>query len=126
LKKVDIEDQYQIHIFKDHGDFNSYEVKVVKSQQVIILHGYQPELLDIVIQSNDDDFQKTFQFELNDIEVSSIDWEWNKDDNVLALNIPKKRKIDDTFPSILVIPQLCCKKPQAKEAKHAAYKAEHN
>ena len=124
LKKVETEDQYQIQIFKDHGDFTSYEVKAVKSQRSFSFQGYQPELLDITIQSNDDNFLKTFQFDLNDIDVSSIDWEWYKDENVLVLNIPKKRKVcDDTFASIFGIPQLYYKEPQARDVDYAAYKA---
>lgn len=124
LKKVETEDQYQIQIFKDHGDFTSYEVKAVKSQQSFSFQGYQPELLDIIIQSKNDNFLKTFQFDLNDIDVSSIDWEWYKDDNVLVLNIPKKRKVcDDTFASIFGIPQLYYKESQPTDMDYAAYKA---
>lgn len=107
LKKIETEDQYQIQIFKDHGDFSSYEVKAVKSQQPFVFQGFQPQILDIIIQSTSDDFTKKFQFNMEDIEVNSIDWEWYKDDNVLVLNIPKKRKVcDDAFASIFGIPQL--------------------
>lgn len=86
VKKVEAEDKYQIQIFKEYGDFNSYEVRAVRD-------AYIPGVINIVIESPRDSFKKVFQFELNSIELEQIDWEYFESDNVLVLNIPKKVKI---------------------------------
>lgn len=87
IKKVETEDAYQLQIFKEQGNFNSYEVQAVKKPG---------NRVHLVIVSEEDDFQKIFEFSLNEIEVSQIDWEWYKSENVLVLNIPKK-KIETNF-----------------------------
>lgn len=87
VKKVETEDAYQIQIFKKNGNFNSYEVKVLRNTHPF---GYKSNLVSLVIQSDVDEFRKVFQFNLDDIEVSQIDWEYYKNENVLVLNVPKK------------------------------------
>lgn len=99
-KKVEAEDKYQIQIFKKSGNFNSYEVRVLRT-------GYPLHktlgLVNLVIESVEDDFKKVFQFNLDDIDVNNIGWEYFKDDNVLVLNVPKKVKYcsDDFANSLL-------------------------
>ncbi|KAL7666920.1 hypothetical protein ABC855_g582 [[Candida] zeylanoides] len=87
IKKVETEDAYQLQIFKEQGNFTSYEVQAVKKPG---------NRVHLVIVSEEDDFHKIFEFSLNEIEVSQIDWEWYKSENVLVLNIPKK-KIETNF-----------------------------
>lgn len=96
VKKVETEDAYQIQIFKKLGDFNSYEVRVVRGPQ---WGGYN--LVNVVIESVEDNFKKVFQFSLDDIEVSNIDWEYYPDSHVLVLNVPKKVQYCDDFSNVL-------------------------
>lgn len=98
VKKVETEDNYQIQIFKKQGNFNSYEVKVLRNAA----YG-NSNLINLVIESRRDEFRKVFQFNLSDIEVSEIDWEYFESDNVLVLNVPKKVKYcaDDYVNSLL-------------------------
>ncbi|KAF3994194.1 hypothetical protein FT663_00164 [Candidozyma haemuli var. vulneris] len=98
VKKVETEDKYQIQIFKKQGNFNTYEVKVLRNAA----YG-DSNLINLVIESRRDDFRKVFQFSLNDIEVGDIDWEYFEADNVLVLNVPKKVKYcaDDYVNSLL-------------------------
>ena len=90
VKKIESEDAYQLQIFKEYGDFNSYEVEAKKKPG---------NRVHLTISSKDDQFSKTFEFSLNEIEVSKVDWEWYKKENVLVLNIPKKQQIEYTFYS---------------------------
>lgn len=96
IKKVESEEGFQIQIHKASGNFQSYEVKVVRA------YG-NAKLVNIIIESKADDFSKVFQFSLDDIEVSEIDWEYFERENVLVLNIPKKVKFcaDDFANSVL-------------------------
>lgn len=89
IKKVETEDAYQIQIFKNYGTFESYEVKAVKNS----LYPANSNIINLVIESEADNFRKIFQFNLNDIEVSKIDWEYYSSENVLVLNVPKKIKV---------------------------------
>lgn len=96
IKKVETEDVFQIQIHKNSGDFHSYEVKVIRA------YG-NADLVNLIIESKADEFSKVFQFHLDDIEVSNIDWEYFERDNVLVLNVPKKVKFcaDDFTNSVL-------------------------
>ncbi|ODV65952.1 hypothetical protein HYPBUDRAFT_149737 [Hyphopichia burtonii NRRL Y-1933] len=101
IKKLETEDKYQIQIFKRYGNFDSYEVRVLKSSSFNFNN-----LINLVIESREDEFRKAFQFNLEDIEVGEIDWEYFENDNVLVLNIPKKIKyctddLTDALGSIL-------------------------
>lgn len=89
IKKIETEDAYQIQIFKNYGTFESYEVKAVKNS----LYPANSNIINLVIESEADNFRKIFQFNLNDIEVSKIDWEYYPGENVLVLNVPKKIKV---------------------------------
>lgn len=108
VKKVETEDAFQIQIFKQSGNFDLYEVKVLRTQ-----YPYPSNLVNLVLQSPEDEFKKVFQFSLDDIEVQSIDWEYYKDQNVLVLNVPKKARYcsDDYAKSVLAslfgIPAAC-------------------
>lgn len=108
VKKVETEDAYQIQIFKQNGNFDLYEVKVLRTQ-----YPYSSNLVNLVLESPEDEFKKVFQFSLDDIEVQSIDWEYYKDLNVLVLNVPKKTRYcsDDYANSVLSslfgIPAVC-------------------
>lgn len=96
IKKVESEEGFQIQIHKATGNFESYEVKVVKA------YG-NAKLVNLIIESKADDFSKVFQFSLDDIEVTEIDWEYFERENVLVLNVPKKIKFctDDFANSVL-------------------------
>ncbi|KAJ9109436.1 hypothetical protein QFC19_002189 [Naganishia cerealis] len=82
-KKVETEDEYQIHIFKPYGDFNSYEVRALKSQN---------GLVKLVIESEPDNFQATVSFSLAEIDLQEINWLYFRAENTLVLRIPKKQK----------------------------------
>lgn len=121
VKKVETEDKYQIQIFKRQGNFNSYEVRVLRSG------AYASDLINLVIESRRDDFRRVFQFNLNDIEVGDIDWEYYADENVLVLNVPKKVKYcaDDYLNSLLASmlgAQVACgpcgQEPKRKHRSH--------
>lgn len=81
VQKLETEDEYQIQIYKPYGNFNNYEVKVVK---------LQPPLIKVIIFSHQDDFKIDFNFNVNYIDIENINWRWYKQDNILSLNIPKK------------------------------------
>lgn len=83
-KKVETEDEYQIHIFKPYGDFNSYEVRALKSQN---------GLVKLVIESEPDNFQATVSFSLAEIDLQEINWLYFRAENTLVLRIPKKQKV---------------------------------
>lgn len=83
-KKVETEDEYQIHIFKPYGDFNAFEVRALKSQ-----HG----LVKLVIESEPDNFQATVSFSLAEIDLHEINWLYFRAENTLVLRIPKKQKV---------------------------------
>lgn len=109
VKKVETEDAYQIQIFKKSGNFNSYEVKVLRNAYPY--HHNKSNLVNLVIESEEDEFRKVFQFNLQDIDVNAIDWEYHKAQNVLVLNVPKKvHYCSDDYPnsflaSLLGVPQ---------------------
>lgn len=96
LKKIETEEAFQILIHKNSGNFESYEVRVVRAYR-------NPNLVNLIIESKADEFSKVFQFSLDDIEVSEIDWVYYERENVLMLNIPKKMKFctDDFANSVL-------------------------
>ncbi|GEQ69971.1 hypothetical protein JCM33374_g3647 [Metschnikowia sp. JCM 33374] len=87
VKKIETEEFYQIQIFKQNGNFSSYELKVMRT------FGNQ-NLVNLVVESRLDGFRKVFQFREIDIDIQKIDWQQFKNDNVLVLNIPKKIKYD--------------------------------
>lgn len=125
VKKVETEDKYQIQIFKKQGNFNLYEVKVLRNA------AYSSSLINLVIESRRDDFRRVFQFNLNDIEVGDIDWEYFQDDNVLVLNVPKKVKYcaDDYVNTLLASmlgAQACapCHERKHKHRSHRKLKSE--
>lgn len=82
IKKLETEDEFQIQIQKPYGNYNNYEVKVVKSST--------PPLVNIIIQSEQDNFKQTFQFNINYIDIENINWQWYRQRNILCLNIPKR------------------------------------
>ncbi|KAI3405105.2 hypothetical protein KGF56_002061 [Candida oxycetoniae] len=93
VKKLETEDEYQIQIYKPYGNFNNYEVQVVKAQ---------PPLIKIVISAPADNFKISNTFNLNYIDIENINWRWYKSENILCLNIPKKlhyihSSIEDIF-----------------------------
>lgn len=115
VKKVETEDAYQIQIFKQNGDFNSYELKVLRT------YG-NPKLVNLVVESRADDFRKIFQFSVDDIDIQSIDWEHFKQENVLVLNIPKKVKFcSDDFANSF-ISSLLGVPPQGRTKSHKEHK----
>lgn len=85
IKKVEAEDRFQIQIFKENGNFDSYEVKVLR-------HPYHAKVVNLVLESQADNFLKVFQFKIDDIEVHEINWEYFEHENVLVLNVPKRAK----------------------------------
>ena len=82
VKKLETEDEFQIQIYKPYGNFNNYEVQVIRQQ---------PPLIKIVISGPRlDNFKVENTFNLNYIDIDNINWRWNKRENILSLNIPKK------------------------------------
>ncbi|MDC6271785.1 hypothetical protein PP707_05760, partial [Acetobacter pasteurianus] len=82
VKKLETEDEFQIQIYKPYGNFNNYEVQVIRQQ---------PPLIKIVISGpRQDNFKVENTFNLNYIDIDNINWRWNKRENILSLNIPKK------------------------------------
>ncbi|WLF81286.1 hypothetical protein PVL30_005083 [Lodderomyces elongisporus] len=82
VKKLETEDEFQIQIYKPYGNFNNYEVQVIRQQ---------PPLIKIVISGpRSDNFKVENTFNLNYIDIDNINWRWNKRENILSLNIPKK------------------------------------
>lgn len=121
VKKVETGDKYQIQIFKKQGNFNLYEVKVLRNA------AYRSSLINLVIESRRDDFRRVFQFNLNDIEVGDIDWEYFQDDNVLVLNVPKKVKYcaDDYVNTLLASmlgAQACAPCGHERKHKHRSHR----
>lgn len=120
VKKVETEDKYQIQIFKKQGNFNLYEVKVLRNA------AYSSSLINLVIESRRDDFRRVFQFNLNDIEVGDIDWEYFQDDNVLVLNVPKKVKYcaDDYVNTLLasMLGAQACAPCHERKHKHRSHR----
>lgn len=97
VKKVETEDSYQFQIYKEYGNFDSYEVKVLKHYDF-----KYNNLINLVILSGPDNFKKVFQFNVNDIEINQIDWEYFGNENVLVLNVPKKVRYCEDFSSALL------------------------
>ncbi|CAI5760344.1 unnamed protein product [Candida verbasci] len=85
IKKLETEDEFQIQIFKPYGNYQNYEVKIVKDDQF-----NTNQLIKIVISSIKDNFKVDFQFNFNYIDIDNINWQWFKSENILCLNIPKR------------------------------------
>ena len=83
VKKIETEDFFQIQIYKQNGNFDSYELKVVRVPG-------KPQVVNVVVESRIDCFRRIFQFPISDIDVEGIDWQHIWHDNVLVLNVPKK------------------------------------
>ena len=81
VKKLETEDEFQIQIFKPYGNFQNYEVSVIKST---------PPIVNVVITSVQDNFQTSIPFNVNYIDIQNINWQWYKAENILVLNIPKR------------------------------------
>ncbi|KHC69357.1 hypothetical protein MGS_05016 [Candida albicans P78042] len=81
IKKLETEDEFQIQIYKPYGNYNNYEVNVVKSN---------PPIVNVVISSVQDNFKTVLPFNVNYIDIDNINWQWYKQQNVLVLNIPKR------------------------------------
>ncbi|CAK9442109.1 uncharacterized protein LODBEIA_P58600 [Lodderomyces beijingensis] len=81
VKKLETEDEFQIQIHKPFGNFNNYEVQVIKQK---------PPLIKLVIVAPKDNFRSENTFNLNYIDVDNINWTWYKQENILCLNVPKK------------------------------------
>lgn len=81
VKKLETEDEFQIQIFKPYGNFQNYEVSVVKAN---------PPIVNVVISSVQDNFQTSIPFNINYIDIQNINWQWYKSENTLVLNIPKR------------------------------------
>ncbi|RCK65422.1 hypothetical protein Cantr_01363 [Candida viswanathii] len=81
VKKLETEDEFQIQIFKPYGNFQNYEVSVVRST---------PPIVNVVITSIQDNFQTSIPFNVNYIDIQNINWQWYKAENLLVLNIPKR------------------------------------
>lgn len=81
-------DNYNIQIFKELGDFYGYEVKVIRRL---------PGECYLKIKGNHDNFERVYEIDPTLVNVDDIDWKWFKEQNVLALKIPKRnlRSIDD-------------------------------
>lgn len=81
IKKLETEDEFQIQIYKPYGNYNNYEVNVIKSN---------PPIVKVVISSIQDNFKTILPFNVNYIDIDNINWQWYKQQNVLVLNIPKR------------------------------------
>ncbi|KAG7193358.1 uncharacterized protein KQ657_000775 [Scheffersomyces spartinae] len=87
IKKLETESDYQIQIYKEYGDFSSYEFCVLKPARAY------KSLVQLLVELREDHFKKVFQFNSNDIDIHSIHWEYYEDENILVLNIPKKQDL---------------------------------
>ncbi|ODV95516.1 hypothetical protein PACTADRAFT_85600 [Pachysolen tannophilus NRRL Y-2460] len=87
IRKLEFEDNFQIQIIKKHFDlfknnFNSYEIHFLKNNN----NG----ITKIVVSSELDNFEKTFQFKTSDVSLGKIYYKIVN--NALVIVIPKKLK----------------------------------
>lgn len=87
IKKLETESDYQIQIYKEYGDFSSYEFCILKPARAY------KSLVQLVVELKQDHFKKVFQFNANDIDIEDIHWEYYEDENILVLNVPKKQEL---------------------------------
>lgn len=110
-KKIETEDDYQIHITKEVGDFKSFEVRAVKGGK---------GLVRLIIESEPDNFQASVLFALSEIDLEKINWHYFRAENTLVLQVPKQRKVcypQFYFPGCVVASEDHSEKLKEKQAR---------
>ncbi|ABN67386.2 predicted protein [Scheffersomyces stipitis CBS 6054] len=79
LKQLETSQDYQIQVFKRYGDFNNYQIRVVKNSDEVFLK----------IHSDEDDFDRSFHLDEESIDVHNVTWKWLKGNNALVVYLPK-------------------------------------
>lgn len=112
-QKIETEDDYQIHISKPFGGFDSYEVRALRSGN---------GLVRLVIESEVDDFQASVSFALSDIDLQNTNWHYIRTSNTLVLSVPKKQKVcypQFYFPGCIVAASNSRQQERQSEARDA-------
>lgn len=99
VKHIESRNAYKIQIFKEDGDFSSYEIKLTQNKK----HQYCLKLVSAF-----DNFSKVYELDNNSVQIDKIGYKWYEDENCLMVSIPKK----DTVKSV--------EKQQLKETKRIA------
>lgn len=76
-KVFNTKDSYQIQILKDDDDFKHFSIRYKISGSEALIH----------VESEIDDFSKTFKFNQNSIDIENVEWRIVR--NVLVINVPK-------------------------------------
>lgn len=105
VKQVETADGYQIQIAKRFGDFNGYEVKVIRDLSGDFL---------LKIEGNNDQFERKYELDPEMVEIREIDWKWFRNENVLVLNIPKRKYRQEERKKVKSVKKSNCKKSSPK------------
>mmetsp|Transcript_6794 Transcript_6794/g.6708 ORF Transcript_6794/g.6708 Transcript_6794/m.6708 type:complete len:277 (+) Transcript_6794:4713-5543(+) len=105
VKQVETANGYQIQIAKRFGDFNGYEVRVIRNISGDYL---------LKIKGNSDQFERLYELDPEMIEIGEIDWKWHRNENVLVLNIPKREHRYEERKRVKNVKKSNCKKSHHK------------
>lgn len=83
VKQVETNNVHQIQLYKNAGDFGSYEIRLIQNRN----SGY---VLKIISEA--EEFLKAFELEPKRIDVEHIDWKYHPELNVLTINLPIKNQ----------------------------------
>lgn len=110
VKQVETVDGYQIQIAKKYGDFNGYEIRVIRDLSGNYL---------LKIEGNNDQFKKLYQLNPEEVEIGEIDWKWFRNENILVLNIPKSEHKYEEKKKLKSVKKANCKKSDhRRKARH--------
>mgnify|MGYP001183474250 CR=1 FL=1 len=110
VKQVETVDGYQIQIAKKYGDFNGYEIRVIRDLSGDYF---------IKIEGNNDQFKKLYQLNPEEVEIGEIDWKWFRNENILVLNIPKSEHKYEERKKLKSVKKANCKKSDhRRKARH--------
>lgn len=110
IRQVETVDGYQIQIAKKYGGFNGYEIRVIRD-----LSG---EYL-LKIEGNNDQFEKLYHLNPEEVEIREIDWKWFRNENILVLNIPKSEHRYEGKKKVKSVKKANCKKSaHRRKARH--------
>lgn len=110
VKQIEIADSYRIQIAKKYGDFNGYEIRVIRDSAGDYL---------LKIEGNNDHFTKLYQLNPEEIEIGEIDWKWFRNENILVLNIPKREHRYEGKKKLKSVKKSNCKKSaHRRKARH--------
>lgn len=110
VKQVETVDGYQIQIAKKYGDFNGYEIRVIRDLSGDYL---------LKIEGNNDQFKKLYQLNPEEVEIGEVDWKWFRNENILVLNIPKSEHKYEEKKKLKSVKNANCKKSDhRRKARH--------